>query len=317
MEKPFWMWAFFIVIVLVLLVLDLGVFHKKNKTIGVKESLYMSAFYLLIATLYGFWIWHQLGLNSFAEFYTGYLIEKSLSLDNVFLISLVFSSLSIPSKYQHRVLFWGIIGVIIFRAIMIALGATLISKFSWIMHVFAVFMILTGIKMLFVKEHKGDLSDNKFLKWMKKHLPITDKLYDEKFIVKLIDPISKKSAYFLTPLFVALLLIEFIDLIFAVDSVPAIFSITQDPFIIYTSNIFAILGLRSLYFALASIVKKFYYLKYSLALVLIFIGSKVYIAEFFGLAKFPPFVSLAVTFSLLASGCFYSIYKLNYDANKE
>ena len=309
MSKPVWMWLIFICVVFVLLILDLGVLHKKDKEIGVKESLWMSAFYIAIAFLFSLWVWSALGVQSFSEYLTGFLVEKSLALDNIFLISLIFSSLSIPLKYQHRVLFWGVIGVIILRGIMIALGAQLISEFSWILYLFSAFMIFTGIKMFFMTDKKIDINDNTILKWMNKHFRITKEVIDNSFLIRKFDPIAKKSYIFMTPLFVALILIEFTDLIFAVDSVPAIFTITKDPYIIYTSNIFAVLGLRALYFALASIVDRFHYLKFALAMVLIFIGSKIFISDFMGIEKFPPMISLTVTFGLLFFGCVYSLYK--------
>ncbi len=309
MSHPTWMWIVFLSIVLLLLVIDLGLFHKKDKEIGVKESLRMTAFYIVIALLFGLWIWKQLGFQSFSEYLTGFLVEKSLALDNIFLISVIFSSLSIPLKYQHRVLFWGILGVIVLRGIMIALGAQLISQFSWILYVFAAFLIITGIKMFFISEQKIDIEDNMLLKWMRKHFRITNEITDGHFLVSKIDPVTKKSVIFMTPLLVALILVEFTDLVFAVDSVPAIFTITNDPYIIYTSNIFAILGLRALYFALAVIIDRFHYLKYALAMVLIFIGSKIFICDFMGIEKFPPVISLGVTFGLLFFGCVYSLYK--------
>ena len=279
MEKSLLMWGMFIAVVLILLILDLGFFHKKNREIGFKESLWMSAFYILMALIFGMWIWQIKGLNGFAEYITGFLVEKSLALDNIFLISLVFSSLSIPLKYQHRVLFWGILGVIVLRAIMIGLGVQIITHFEWILYIFAAFMIFTGIKMFFMSNKPVEISQNPLLIWMRKHLRITDKLQGQKFFVYQNVDQSKTQKLFVTPLFISLIMVEFIDLIFAVDSIPAIFAITQDPYIVYTSNIFAILGLRALYFALASIIDRFYYLKYALAAVLIFIGSKIFIAD--------------------------------------
>lgn len=310
MDKPLWMWILFITVVLTLLILDLGIFHKKDREIGIRESLWMSGFYIIMAFLFSLWIWHQMGPQSFAEYLTGFLVEKSLALDNIFVISLIFSSLSIPLKYQHRVLFWGILGVIILRALMIGLGAHLISQFSWILYIFSVFMIITGIKMFLIPDHKMDIENNTLLKWMRQHLRITEDFHGHKFLVRhQPNPKTGKNTLFMTPLLVALILIEFIDLIFAVDSIPAIFTITTDPYLVYTSNIFAILGLRSLYFALASILDRFHYLKLALAMVLIFIGSKVFIADMLALEKFPPSISLGITFSLLAFGCFYSLYK--------
>lgn len=309
MSKPLWMWVAFFIIVITLLVIDLGVVHKKEREIGVKESLWMSGLYILIALLFGLGVWYQLGVQSFAEYLTGFLIEKSLSLDNIFVISMIFASLSIPRKYNHRVLFWGILGVIVLRAIMIGLGAQLIHTFGWVLYLFAAFLIFTGIKMFFVSHQTIDMQRNPLLLWMRKHLRITQELHDQKFVVHQLDPKTRKRTLYMTPLLVALIFIELTDLIFAIDSVPAIFAITKDPYIIYTSNIFAILGLRALYFALAAIMHRFYYLKYALALVLIFIGSKIFIADMLSLEKFPPLISLGVTFGLLAFGFIYSVYK--------
>lgn len=309
MENAVLMWVAFISIVLTLLALDLGVFHKKDQEIGFKESLWMSSFYILIALIFGFWVWYIKGLDGFAEYLTGFLVEKSLALDNIFLISLVFSSLSIPQKYQHRVLFWGILGVIVLRAIMIGLGVQIITQFEWILYIFAAFMIFTGIKMFFISDKPVEISDNLLLIWMRKHLNITDKLHNQKFFVYQSVSQTKTKKLFVTPLFISLVMVEFIDLVFAVDSIPAIFAITQDPYIVYTSNIFAILGLRSLYFVLASIIDRFYYLKYALAAVLVFIGSKIFIADAINLTKIPPMLSLTITFTILASGVVFSFIR--------
>jgi len=301
-------WLIFIVIIIALLTLDLGFFHKKSRTIGFKESVWMSLFYVAIALCFGLFIWYIKGLNSFAEYITGFLVEKSLALDNIFLISLIFSTLSVPLKYQHRVLFWGILGVIVLRGVMIGLGAHILNQFGWVLYIFAGFMIVTGIKMFFISHKPIDISQNTLLIWMRKHLKITKVLHGEKFYVYEKNAQNKLTLFF-TPLFVALVMVEFIDLIFAVDSIPAIFAITQDPYIVYTSNIFAILGLRALYFALASIIDRFYYLKYALAAVLVFIGSKIFIADFMDLAKIPPTLSLIITLSILTLGVLYSLYK--------
>ena len=309
MEKPLFIWIVFIAVVLILLILDLGFLHKKDKEIGFKESLWMSAFYIIMALIFGVWVWHIKGLNSFAEYITGFLVEKSLALDNIFLISLVFSSLSIPLKYHHRVLFFGILGVIVLRAIMIGLGVQIITRFEWVLYIFAAFMILTGIKMFFMSNKPLEISENALLIWMRKHLNITDKLHNQKFFIYQNIPGSKAKKLFVTPLFICLIMVEFIDIIFAVDSIPAIFAITQDPYVVYTSNIFAILGLRALYFALASIIERFYYLKYALAAVLIFIGSKIFIADALNLKKIPPMLSLTITFTILAIGVLFSFIK--------
>lgn len=313
MDKPLYLWVLFIAIVISLLIFDLGVLHKKNREISLKESLWMSFFYIFIACLFGVWIWYLQGLDSFAQYMTGFLVEKTLALDNIFLISMVFTSLSIPRKYQHRVLFWGILGVIVLRALMIGLGAIIVAQFQWVLYLFSVVMILTGIKMLVIPSKPVDISKNPVLLWLRRHWRITKELHDEKFFVSLTDNEGSQKKLYATPLFIALVLIEFIDVIFAIDSIPAIFAITQDPYIIYTSNIFAILGLRALYFALAAIVGRFYYLKPALAFVLIFIGSKIFIADYLGIDKFPPVLSLSVTFTLLFGGIVLSLLNKNQE----
>jgi tellurite resistance protein TerC len=243
------------------------------------------------------------------EYLTGFAVEKALAMDNVFVIAMVFAFFAVPSKYQHRVLFWGILGVIVLRAIMIGLGATIVSQFSWVLYIFAVFLIATGIKMIVFAEKEYNIANNPVLRFMRRRFNVTDQHHGERFFVRQQHPAGGKPAWFITPLFLALILIEIADVIFAIDSVPAIFAITTDPFIVYTSNIFAILGLRALYFALAAIVHRFHYLKYALAIVLIFIGSKIFVADLLGLEKFPPAVALAVTFGVLASGIGYSLVK--------
>ena len=314
--KPVWTWLAFIAIVITLLVLDLGVLHKKDREIGVKESLMLSAGYISLGVAFGGWVWWYLGPQSGIEYLTGFAIEKTLAMDNVFVIAMIFGYFAIPRLYQHRVLFWGILGVIILRGIMIGIGAPLVENFSWLLYVFAVFLILTGIKMLFSGDEETDLSQNKLLNWMRSKFNVTDQLHGQSFFVKQIDPKTGKMAQFITPLFLALILIEIADVIFAVDSVPAIFLITTDPFIVYTSNIFAILGLRALYFALAAMVERFKYLKYALSILLIFIGSKIFIAWGLGWEKFPPAWGLGITVAILASGILYSLWATRNDAPK-
>lgn len=310
-DKPLWMWVSFMALVLVLLILDLGVLHKRQRAISVRESLTMSAVYIVISLLFALWIGHVMGRSSANDYITGYLIEKTLSLDNIFVISLLFTYFKIPLRFQHRVLFWGILGVIVLRGIMIALGAKLIAEFEWVMYIFAIFLIGTGIKMFFMTTEHLDMSENILLRFLQKHLRITTDLHGEKFYVRQINSQTGKNQIWWTPLFITLILIEFMDLIFAVDSVPAIFAITKDPYIVYTSNIFAILGLRSLYFALAAIIDRFAYLKYSLAMVLVFIGSKIFITDLFGLEKFPSSLSLGITVVILSGGIAYSLHKTN------
>lgn len=309
---PLWVWLMFFGFVLGLLAFDLGVLHNDQNEITVTESLKLSAFYICMGLLFGAWLWWYKGSTAGMEYLTGYLIEKSLSMDNVFVIALIFSSLGIPRLYQHRVLFWGIMGVIVLRAIMIGLGAVLVAQYQGVLVLFGLFLIFTGIKMLFSNSEHSDIEDNKFYKWLRSKMRFTPTLHNEKFWVRGEEHKLTKG-WWATPLFLALILVETADLVFAVDSIPAIFAITQDPFIVYTSNIFAILGLRALYFALAAMVHRFEYLKYALSVVLVFIGVKVGLVYFnhAGVVDFkiPTSLSLGVTFGLLVAGVLYSLWK--------
>ena len=307
--KPAWMWLAFIGIVITLLVLDLGILHRKQREIGVTESLVMSAVYILLGLAFGAWVWWEMGATAGMNYVTGFVVEKSLAMDNVFVIAMIFTYFAVPRIYQHRVLFWGILGVIVLRAIMIGLGATIVQQWSWVLYIFALFLIFTGVKMWIMAEKTYDVGNAPVLKWMRRRFNVTDELHGEKFWVKQPNSKTGKLTWFMTPLFLALIMVEVVDLVFAVDSVPAIFAITTDPFIVYTSNIFAILGLRALYFALAAMVHRFHYLKYALAVLLVFIGSKIFIADLLGLTKIPPPVSLSITFAILAAGILYSLWK--------
>ena len=306
LDKPLWLWLVFGAIVLTLLVLDLGVLHKKQKEIQVGESLALYGFYMALALAFGGWVWYELGHEAGMQYYTGYLIEQSLSMDNLFVMSMIFGFFNIPRKYQHRVLFWGILGVVVLRGIMIVLGATLIAKFSWILYFFAAFLVFSGVKMILMADKEMDIANNPILKFIRKHVRVTEQLHEEKFIWRETLTGGKHRIH-ITPLLVALILIEFVDLIFAVDSIPAIFAITTDPYIVFTSNIFAVLGLRALYFALAAMVDRFAYLKYALSAVLIFIGGKVFLVGIFG--HMPAFLSLGITFGILATGVLYSLWR--------
>lgn len=313
--KPLWMWAGFIALVIAILSFDLGILHKQNKEIGVGESIKLSALYISLGLAFGGWVWWYLGADSGLAYMTGFVVEKTLALDNVFVIALIFSFFAVPRLYQHRVLFWGILGVIVLRAIMIGVGATLVAEFSWLLYVFAAFLIITGIKMLVMKDAGPDVSNNPLVRFMRNRFNVTDTHHGERFFVKLAHPQTGKMVWFITPLFMALVVIEVADVIFAVDSVPAIFAITTDPFIVYTSNIFAILGLRALYFALAAMIHRFKYLKPALAIVLVFIGSKIFVADMLGLEKFPAALSLGITFAIIASGVVWSLLKTRDTAN--
>ncbi len=300
---PVWMWLVFIALVTSVLALDLGVLHRGSQEIGVRESLWLSAFYITVGVAFGSWVWWQAGQEAAVAYLTGFVVEKSLAMDNVFVIAMIFGALAIPRKYQHRVLFWGIIGVIVLRAVMIGVGAVLVNEFAWVLYLFAAFLIFTGIQMWRTADQHYDVEHSRVLAWIRGHLPVTQQLHGERFFVR------EGGRLWVTPLFVALLMVEFVDIVFAVDSVPAIFAITSDPFIVYTSNIFAILGLRALYFALAAVIDRFAYLKYALAVLLVFIGSKIFVADALGLAKFPPAASLGITFAILAAGVGWSLYK--------
>ncbi|SDH24160.1 TerC family protein [Pelagibacterium luteolum] len=305
--QPLWMWLGFLGVVGLLLAFDLGVLHRDGHEIEVRESLMLSGFYIALGLAFSGFVWWQLGAQSSLEYLTGFVVEKSLAMDNVFVIAMIFGYLAIPRHLQHRVLFWGVLGVIILRAIMIGFGATLVSEFGWLLYVFAAFLIFTGIRMIMPGHGETDLSKNPVLVFMKRRFRVTEQLHGDKFFVRQADPQTGRLVRYMTPLFLALVMIEIADVIFAVDSVPAIFAITTDPYIVYTSNIFAILGLRALYFALAAILHRFAYLKQALAVLLVFIGSKIFVADLLGWEKFPAEWSLGITFVILASGIGYSL----------
>ena len=264
-----WLWIGFNLFVLLMLALDLGVFHRTAHIVTFKESISWTVIWVALAMLFNLGVWHYAGSEKGLEFLTGYVIEKSLSVDNVFVFVLLFSYFAVPQVYQHKVLFWGILGALIMRAVMIGVGAALIAKFAWIIYIFGGFLILTGIKMIVKREEEIHPERNPVVRWFKKLMPVTADYRGDKFFVR------ENGIRHATPLFVVLILVEISDLIFAVDSIPAIFAVTKDPFIVYTSNVFAILGLRSLYFALAGVMDKFHYLKIGLGVVLTFVGVKM------------------------------------------
>jgi len=305
---PVWMWLLFVGIVLTLLILDLGLINPGDHEIGVSESLRLSAVYITLGVAFAGFVWWQVGGEAAELYLTAFVVEKTLALDNVFVIALIFGYFAIPRMYQHRVLFWGILGVIVLRGIMIGLGATLVAQYSWILYLFAAFLILTGLRMMFGGEKEHDVGGNPVLRFLRRRMNVTDELHGNAFFVRLPDA-AGRLVRFATPLFLALVMVEIADLVFAVDSVPAVFAITTDPFIVYTSNIFAILGLRALYFALAAVLHRFAYLKYALALLLVFIGSKVFVAWAMGWEKFPASWSLGITFAILTGGVLVSLWK--------
>ena len=299
MTDTLWLWIGFNVFVLAMLALDLGVFHKNAHIVTFKESMTWTVVWVSLALLFNLGVWHFMGSQKGLEFLTGYVIEKSLSVDNIFVFALLFSYFAVPPLYQHKVLFWGILGALVLRAIMIFLGAALIERFAWIIYVFGAFLILTGIKMIVKREEEIHPERNPLVRWFKKLMPVTNDYRGDKFFVR------ENGVRMATPLFVVLLLVEFSDLIFAVDSIPAIFAVTKDPFIVYTSNVFAILGLRSLYFALAGVMDKFHYLKIGLGVVLTFVGVKMLLGHTEW--KIDTHVSLGVIVAVLAASVVASL----------
>lgn len=296
-----WMWLSFAVIVITMLLLDLFVFHRRSTEPKLSSTLRICLAYMGIALLFGLFVIYEKGLETGLLYYTGYLVEFSLSMDNIFVISLVFTSLNIPRKYQHRVLFWGVLGAVALRAVMILLGESLISGFHWILYLFSLFLIYTGAKMLAVEEDNSDFRNSRLFRLVESRFKVTHRLHGEHFFA------VENGHTQITPLFFALIIVELMDVVFALDSIPAIFLITQDIFVVYTSNIFAILGLRSLYFLLAEAVSRFKYLKPALAVILIFIGAKIFLPEI-GI-NISAWHSLAVTFLILFGGIAFSLYK--------
>ncbi len=304
---PAWFWLAFLSLVVVLLAFDLGVLNKQDRELGVAESLRLSVFYIAIALAFGAWVWWSMGAESGMEYFTGYAIEKALSIDNVFVISLIFGYFAIPARYQYRALLWGILAVLVLRGIMIAVGAALVERYEWVLYFFGAFLIATGIKMLIVGESEHDVSKNPLVRLLSRRMRVSSELHGSQFFVRQTDPRTGRLALFATPLFLALIVINIADFIFAVDSVPAIFAITTDTYIVFTANIMAILGLRALYFALAAMVHRFEYLKYALAIVLVFIGGKIFWNQI--VDKLDPAISLGVTVAIITGGIVVSLWK--------
>ncbi len=338
-----WLYGGFVVFILALLALDLGVLHKRDKTDTVKAALGWSALWISIGVAFSGVIYlaydqHWFGLGTagagqsggaaMGAYLTGFFVEKSLAIDNIFVIAMIFSALAVPSRYQHRVLFWGILGALVMRGLMIGAGAALITRFAWVIYVFGGFLILTGVKMLLMHDSSGDINDSRIVRLLRRLMPITERYHGARFLVRAGTPAAaapaepggpvetdrvvaaaRKGALLATPLLLALILVEATDLIFAVDSIPAIFAITTDPFIVFTSNVFAILGLRSLYFALAGMMDRFRYLKPALAAVLVIIGTKMlahgHLKEWLG-AAFNYYV-MAVVLAVIATGVITSL----------
>jgi len=295
-----WLWIGFIAFVLCMLALDLGVLHKKDHEVSVKEALIWTGVWIALAMLFNAGIYVGFGSQRALEFLSGYVIEKALSVDNIFVFIVVFSAFSIPAKLQHRVLLWGILSALVLRAIFVVLGAALLSRFHWLGYVFGVFLVFTGIKLLVQRNGEIDPRKNPLFKLFRRLLPSVDELHEGQFTI------LQNGKRYATPLLLVLIAIETTDIVFAMDSIPAIFAVTRDPFIVFTSNIFAILGLRALYFALSGMMDKFHYLKYGLALVLMFVGAKMLLA---GVYKIPIWISLVVIAALLAGAVLASLLR--------
>lgn len=298
MDTSITFWILFNVFVLLMLALDLGVFHRKSHDVSVKEALIWTFVWVFLALIFNVIIYFWRGQQQALEFLTGYLVEKALSVDNIFVFIVIFTYFQVPTKYQHKVLFWGILGALIMRVIFIFAGVALLERFHFTIYIFGALLIFTGIKMFNHSNSKMDPGKNPVLKFFKKFMPVTQTFHGDKFFTKV------DGKRFATPLFLVLILIETTDLIFAVDSIPAILAISQDQFIVYTSNVFAILGLRSLYFALAGIVHRFWLLSYGLAIVLIFVGIKMTMIDFY---KIPIEWSLIFIASIIAGSIFLSL----------
>jgi tellurite resistance protein TerC len=328
---PLWLYAGFAGFILFMLALDLGVFHRDQHVIGMREALGWSGFWISLALIFNLALWQfpgfffghkplpegitldQVGATKGLEFLAGYLVEKALSVDNLFVIALIFSAFAVPAAYQHRVLFYGILGAIVLRTIFIFAGVGLMNAFHWIIYVFGALLVLTGIKMAMAKgAPPADPAKHWFVRLVKRILPVTEHFDGQRFFTRIVRP-GGKTVLAATPLFLALVLVEFTDLVFAVDSIPAILALTSDPFIVLTSNIFAILGLRSLYFALAGLLDRFHYLSYALAAILVFVGVKMLLVDWF---KIPVGVSLGVIALTLLAGVVASLLRPQVAAPK-
>jgi tellurite resistance protein TerC len=310
MDGPIWLWIGFNVFVLAMLAIDLGVFHRKSHAVSGREALIWSVVWISLSLIFNaviYFYWDRMmpgssytNREAALAFLTGYLIEKSLSVDNIFIFILIFSFFAVPARYQHRVLFWGILGALIMRGTLIAVGAALLEQFHWIIYVFGAFLIFTGIRMWSHQDDEVHPDQNPVVKFFRRFMPVTENFEEDKFFVR------RAGKLMATPLFLILLVVESTDLVFAVDSIPAIFAVTHDPFIVYTSNVFAILGLRALYFLLADVMDKFDYLKYGLAAVLTFVGIKMVIVDFY---KIPIGLSLGVVAGILTISIVASLWK--------
>jgi tellurite resistance protein TerC len=302
-----WPWIIFNLFVIVMLALDLGVFHRGTKEIKVKDALIWTTIWITLALIFCFGIYHFTGKEKGLEFLAGYVIEKSLSVDNIFVFMLIFSYFNVPAQYQHKVLFWGIIGALIMRALLIVAGIALIERFHQIIYVFAAFLVFTGVRMFFQRDEKTEPEKNFLIRFLRKVLPVSPEFHEGNFFVRL------NGRLYVTLLFIVVITVEVSDLVFAVDSIPAILAVSEDPFIVYTSNVFAILGLRSLYFALAGLHDRFAYFKYGLALILVFVGVKMFLTDIY---KIPVWMALTVIVTLLLGSTLFSVFMARRNEKK-
>ena len=306
-DFPLWAWLAFNLFVLAMLAIDLGIFHRKSHEVSLREAFTWSAVWVALALIFNAFIFQWRGSEAALQFFTGYLIEKSLSVDNIFVFALLFSYFAVPKAYQHRVLFWGILGALVLRAIFILAGAALLAKFHWIIYIFGAFLLITGVKMAIFRDQQMDPEKNPLLRLVRRLVPVKNEYHGDRFFVR------ENGKLWATPLFLVLVLVESTDLVFAVDSIPAIFAVTSDPFIVYTSNVFAILGLRSLYFVLAGVMDKFRYLKLGLSAVLVFVGIKMLLIDLY---KIPSLWSLAVIVVLLTISIVASLWASRRDEQR-
>jgi tellurite resistance protein TerC len=300
MQHQFLIWTLFNLFIVAMLALDLGVFHRKTHTIAIKEALLWTAFWIVLAMVFNVVLFFWQGYDQALRFFTGYLIEKSLSMDNLFVFLMIFSYFSVPGQYQHKVLFWGILGALVMRAVFIFTGVALISKFHWVIYLFGAFLVFTGIRMCKGGEKEVHPEKNPLLGLVRRFMPVTENFVGDRLFVR------RDNRLFATPLFIVLVMIESTDVMFAVDSIPAILAVTTDPFIVYSSNVMAILGLRALYFALAGLMRLFRYLHYGLAAILVFVGCKMLISD---LVKIPIVIALAVIVVTLLLSVTVSVLK--------
>jgi tellurite resistance protein TerC len=291
MTEPIWAWGVFLLVVIAMLMVDLGVFHRKAHVLSMREATIWSIVWVVVALVFNAIVWVWLGHQKALEFFTGYLVEKALSADNIFVFAVLFNYFAVPPEYRHRVLFWGVLGAIVFRLTFILAGTALLKKFHWVVYIFGIIVIVSGIKLLMRKDEEIDPERNPVLRLARRFLPITPNYHGQNFFVRL------NGKFMATPLMLVLLVVESTDIVFAIDSIPAIFAITRDPFIVFTSNVCAILGLRALYFLLEGMIRLFRYLDEGLAVILVFIGIKMLVSEFY---KIPTWVALGFVAAVLA-----------------